>query len=200
MKKLTKFLVVLMAVFFSTGCGESAEKKMCGDVSYYESSNKTNSVVINLEDGRTILIDLYPDIAPKTVDNFKKLVKEKFYNGVTFHRVINNFMIQTGDASSLGRSADSIKGEFSENGFENNLSHERGVVSMARTNDPNSASSQFFIMHKDTKSLDGKYASFGTVIAGMDVVDSIASVVTDNNDKPLTDITIKNIKFVRVVR
>ena len=115
------------------------------------------------------------------------------------HRVINNFMIQTGDATSLGRSAKTIEGEFSQNGFDNNLSHERGVVSMARANDMNSASSQFFIVQADSTYLDGAYAAFGKVLAGLDVVDAIAKVATDINDKPLKDIKIDSIDFVKVV-
>ena len=198
MKKI-KILVLLCLLFNVTACGEEKEIKKLEDIKYYETDKKTNNVLIELEDDREILIELYPDIAPISVANFKALVKKDFYDDVIFHRVIKDFMIQTGDASSLGRSAGTIKGEFSENGVENNLSHKRGVVSMARTNVMDSASSQFFIVHKDSTYLDGNYAAFGRVIAGMDVVDSIASVVTDSNDKPINDITIDEINFVKVV-
>lgn len=198
MKKF-KILVLLCLLFVSTGCGEEKEIKTLEDVNYYETDKKTDNVLIELEDDRKILIELYPDIAPITVANFKSLVDRDFYDDVIFHRVIKDFMIQTGDASELGRNANTIKGEFSENGVDNNLSHERGVVSMARTNIMNSASSQFFIVHKDSTYLDGSYAAFGRVIAGMGVVDSIASVVTDSNDKPINDIKIDEIDFVKVV-
>ena len=201
MKKL-KILVVLICFLFTSGCGEKeilSEEKSYENITYYQTNKKTNEVVINMEDDKKILMELYPDIAPKTVDNFKSLVDRNFYEGVIFHRVIKGFMIQTGDATSLGRNADTIKGEFSSNGFENNLKHERGVVSMARTNLKDSASSQFFIVHKDSPHLNGEYAGFGKVIAGIDVVDSIASVVTDKNDKPLKNVKIENIKFIKVV-
>lgn len=198
MKKI-KILVLLCLLFVSTGCGEEKKIETLEDVNYYETDKKTDNVLIELEDDRKILIELYPDIAPITVANFKSLVDRDFYDDVIFHRVIKDFMIQTGDASGLGRNANTIKGEFSENGVDNNLSHERGVVSMARTNIMNSASSQFFIVHKDSTYLDGSYAAFGRVIAGMDVVDSIASVVTDNSDKPINDIKIDEINFVKVV-
>lgn len=197
MKKI-KILVLICLLFSATACSEK-EIKTIEEINYYETSKKTDNVLIELEDERRILIELYPDVAPKTVANFKKLVAKDFYDDVIFHRVIKDFMIQTGDASNLGRSTNTIVGEFSENGIENNLSHERGVVSMARTNIMNSASSQFFIVQANSTYLDGKYAAFGKVLAGMDVVDSIADVVTDSNDKPLKDIKIKTIKFVKVV-
>lgn len=198
MKKL-KIVVLICLLLGVTACGEEKETQMIEEISYYETNKKTDTVLIEVEDEREILIELYPDIAPITVANFKTLVAKNFYDDVIFHRVIKYFMIQTGDASSLGRSASTIKGEFSENGVENNLSHERGVVSMARTNIMDSASSQFFIVHQDSTYLDGSYAAFGRVIAGMDVVDEIASVVTDSNDKPIKDIKIETIKFVKVV-
>ncbi len=199
MKRFKILGLVLLMVLFS-GCGKDMEDiETLEGIRYYETDKKTNNVVIELEDDRKILIELYPDIAPKTVKNFQNLVSKDFYDDVIFHRVIKDFMIQTGDASSLGRSAKNIEGEFKDNNIENNLSHTRGVVSMARANDYNSASSQFFIVHKDSTYLDGKYAAFGKVLAGMDVVDSIASVVTDSNDKPLKDIVIDEIYFVKVV-
>lgn len=199
MKKL-KILVLCCLLLFVSACSEEKEIQSLEDISYYETNKKTDTVVLQLEDERKILIELYPDVAPATVANFKSLVARDFYDGVIFHRVIRDFMIQTGDASSLGRKANTIKGEFKENGVENNLSHERGVVSMARTSaSMDSASSQFFIVQKDSTYLDGSYAAFGKVLAGMDVVDAIASVVTDSNDKPLKDIVIDEVEFVKVV-
>ena len=137
-------------------------------------------VVIEMEHGGKIELELYPEAAPKTVANFLKLVGEGFYDGLIFHRVISGFMIQGGDpeGTGMGGSNDKIVGEFKANGFNNPIKHVRGVISMARTNDPNSASSQFFIMHADYPYLDGKYAAFGKVVSGMDVVDQIASVPT----------------------
>jgi peptidyl-prolyl cis-trans isomerase B (cyclophilin B) len=201
---MRKIKVIVMILFLLIICGctkeENGELTTLDDISYYETNKKTDNVIIKLDDDRKILIELYPDVAPITVANFKKLVASDFYDGVIFHRVINNFMIQTGDASSLGKTASTIKGEFSDNGVDNNLSHTRGVVSMARTSaSMDSASSQFFIVQADSTYLDGSYAAFGRVIAGMDVVDSIASVVTDSSDKPLKDITISEINFVKVV-
>ncbi len=144
-------------------------------------------IVIEMENGRKIKLELYPDKAPITVKNFEKLASEGFYDGLCFHRVISGFMIQGGDplGNGMGGSDDKIKGEFAANGVHNDLKHTRGVISMARSMSPNSASSQFFIMHKDAPHLDGQYAAFGKVVEGLDVVDEIASVKTDYNDKPL---------------
>ena len=162
-----------------------------------------NVVVIDVKDYGKITVELYPDIAPITVKNFKKLVNEKFYDGLIFHRVIEDFMIQGGCPEGNGTSGYTdelgnkvtIKGEFSENGFKNTLRHTRGVISMARSSAPNSASSQFFICQLTAAHLDGKYASFGKVTDGMDVVDAIAAVDTNANDKPLTDVVINSITF-----
>ena len=154
---------------------------------------------IEMEDGGKIVLELYADVAPITVANFKKLVEQKFYDGLTFHRVIEGFMIQGGDpkGDGTGGSAETIFGEFASNGFENNLSHTRGVISMARRSYPlDSASCQFFICHGDSTYLDGDYAAFGKVISGMDVVDRIAAVSTNNNDKPLTPVVIKTIRMI----
>ena len=153
---------------------------------------------IIMENGGIMLGELYPDIAPKTVENFLNLIKENFYDGIIFHRVISGFMIQGGDPTGTGTSGskESIPGEFTANGFENNLKHTRGVMSMARTMDPNSASSQFFIMHEDAPHLDGQYAAFGKIIEGLDVVDEIASAQTDYRDKPLVDQVIKTIELL----
>ncbi len=146
-------------------------------------------------------IELYPEEAPLTVANFERLVREGFYDGLTIHRVVPGFVIQGGDPNGdgFGGSKDKIKGEFSSNGVENNLSHRRGVVSMARSNDPDSASSQFFIVLDDSAaaSLDGSYAAFGKVIEGMDVVDEIAAVSRDGNDKPLEDVVIAKAEIIK---
>ncbi len=145
---------------------------------------------IEMENGGVIRLELCPEFAPKTVANFEKLVREGFYDGLIFHRVIAGFMIQGGDpkGNGTGGSKETIPGEFRQNGWkQNTLSHERGVISMARTSAPNSASSQFFIMHKDGKFLDGQYAAFGKVVEGIEVVDEIASVATDMRDRPRVD-------------
>ena len=162
---------------------------------------ETDYVLLTVENYGQILIRLFPDVAPETVANFKKLVSEDFYDGLIFHRVIKNFMIQGGDpdGNGTGGSPDKIKGEFTNNGFENNLKHIRGVVSMARRGDDmNSASSQFFICQKEYAYGDGDYASFGYVVYGMDVVDKIASVRTNANDKPYVRVTMTSIEFAEV--
>ena len=145
-----------------------------------------------------INIEIEMDIAPITVENFVKLINENFFDGLIFHRVIKDFMIQGGGYGTDGniKKTDSIKGEFDSNGVNNPLKHTRGVLSMARTMFPNSASSQFFIMHKDAPHLDGQYAAFGKVIEGMDVVDRIAETKTDYSDKPVKDMVIKTIRLV----
>ncbi len=151
-------------------------------------------VKIIMEDGGEIVLELYPDKAPNTVNNFLSLASSGFYDGLTFHRVISGFMIQGGDPNGTGTGGPgyTIKGEFSLNGFKsNNIKHARGVISMARAMSPNSAGSQFFIMHANASYLDGQYAAFGRVIKGMDVVDKIASVATDYMDKPKTPQVIK---------
>ncbi len=187
MKKFLKVCVVALFVFMLCSCG-----------------NSNNIVEIDVKDYGKIVIELYPDIAPKSVANFKKLVSQNYYDGMIFHRVINEFMIQTGDptGTGMGGSEETIKGEFELNGFKNRLSHTRGVVSMARRGaNPdteetmNSASSQFFIVQADSTYLDGKYAAFGKVTSGMDIVDKIAVVDTDSEDKPLKDIVINTIRF-----
>jgi len=156
---------------------------------------KNPVAVIELESGGKIEIELYPAIAPNTVANFVSLADSGFYEGLIFHRVISDFMIQGGDPTGTGTGGTdySIAGEFSENGIENSISHTRGVISMARATAFDSAGSQFFIMHQDGRFLDGKYAGFGKVINGIEYVDSIANVETDNRDKPLKDVTIKSI-------
>ena len=152
-------------------------------------------VVFELENGKKIKAELYPDVAPITVANFEKLIKEGFYDGLIFHRVIPGFMIQGGcpEGTGMGGPKERIKGEFLANGVVNNLKHTRGVLSMARTADPNSAGSQFFIMHADAPHLDGQYAAFGKVIEGMDAVDEIAETPTDYSDRPLKEQKIKKV-------
>ena len=152
-------------------------------------------VVIEMENGGKIEIMLYPEVAPITVKNFEKLVSEGFYDGLIFHRVIPGFMIQGGDplGNGMGGAKEKIKGEFRANGVANDLKHERGVISMARAYDPNSASSQFFIMHKDAPHLDGQYAAFGKVVSGMEVVDEIADVAVDYSDRPRIDMRMKKV-------
>ena len=153
---------------------------------------------IIMENGKEMEAELYPDVAPRTVANFVELIKEKFFDGIIFHRVIRGFMIQGGDptGTGMGGSKKTIPGEFLANGFVNELKHERGVLSMARTNDPNSASSQFFIMHEDAPHLDGHYAAFGKITKGIEVVDEIASVRTDFRDKPLEEQRIRTIILI----
>lgn len=153
-------------------------------------------VTIEMENGKLIKAELYPEKAPNTVNNFISLVKSGFYDGVIFHRVISGFMIQGGDPAGVGTGGPgyTIKGEFAMNGFKNNdLKHTRGVLSMARAMHPNSAGSQFFIMHRNSSHLDGQYAAFGKVIEGIEVVDEIASVKTDWNDKPKILQTMKKV-------
>ncbi len=153
---------------------------------------------ITMENGKQMEAELYPDIAPATVENFVSLINEKFFDGIIFHRVIKGFMIQGGDptGTGMGGSEKTVKGEFASNGFNNQLKHTRGVLSMARTMDPNSASSQFFIMHEDAPHLDGQYAAFGKITKGIEVVDEIASVATDFRDKPLEEQKIRTIEII----
>lgn len=157
--------------------------------------NKNPIVTFEMENGDVFKAELYPEIAPNTVRNFISLVNHNFYDGVIFHRVIKGFMIQGGDPEGIGIGGPgyAIKGEFSANGFENNLKHGRGVLSMARSMMPDSAGSQFFVMHKDSPHLDGQYAAFGRVIEGMDAVDKIAETKTNFQDKPKQDQVMKSV-------
>lgn len=167
---------------------------------YNEYLNDNNpQVVIDMGEMGKIELELFPETAPITVKNFLKLVDEKFYDGIIFHRVIKGFMIQGGDPKGIGvgGSKDQIKGEFLSNGVKNLLKHSRGVISMARTMVPDSASSQFFIMHKDSPHLDGQYAAFGVVTKGIEVVDAIADVETDYRDKPLKDVKMVSIRRMK---
>lgn len=191
-KRIFTALLSLLTLGSFTAC--SNQSASGGDGDYGE----TIMVQIEMENGGIIKLELYPEVAPITVENFVKLAKEGFYDGLIFHRVIKDFMIQGGDplGTGMGGSDETIKGEFAINGVTNNLSHKRGVISMARSSNYNSASSQFFICHADATYLDGQYAAFGKVIEGMDVVDEIANVKTNLNDKPLTDVVIKSITVV----
>ena len=155
-------------------------------------------VTIEMESGGVMKAELYPDVAPNTVNNFISLVQSGFYDGLVFHRVIPGFMIQGGDPDGAGTGGPgySIKGEFSQNGFQNGLLHTRGVLSMARAMSMDSAGSQFFIMHADAPHLDGQYAAFGHVVEGMEVVDEIAAVTTDFRDKPKTPVVMKTVRVV----
>ncbi len=197
LKKISAKAVLLLCImsvmslsFVFTGCGddkpaakENSATEASSKISTDDVANLGNTAVIDVKDYGKITVELKSDIAPITVGNFKKLVSEHFYDGLTFHRIMEGFMIQGGDplGNGTGGSDETIVGEFSQNGFENTLSHTRGVISMARSNDPNSASSQFFIVHEDSTFLDGQYASF--VTDGMDVVDKIAKDAkpTDSN-------------------
>lgn len=194
---MTKKIILLILIIFSLlafSCRQGVTFKKTTSV-----EGATNYVQLEMTDGGIIVIELYPDIAPISVANFQKLVASNFYDGLIFHRVIKDFMIQCGDptGTGMGGSDQTIKGEFAANGVENNLSHERGVVSMGRKSTGyDTASSHFFICHGDASKLDGSYAAFGRVIEGMDVVDAIAATATDENDKPLTDQVIKKASFI----
>ena len=168
-------------------------------MTYIQTNETTNTIQIEMSDGGKIIVELDEKSAPLTVKNFQKLVAQHFYDGLIFHRVISGFMIQGGDpqGTGMGGSKETVKGEFRANGVSNPISHERGVISMARSQFYNSASSQFFICHADAKFLDGQYAAFGKVVEGMDVVDRIASVPTNRADRPLVEQRISHIVFVK---
>lgn len=218
MRKYLKYVLCLCLLFMLCGCSEEEKKmnysteKLNGKTiynienkKYIESDEATNYIKIDVNNYGIMIAELYPKVAPITVENIKELIKAKFYDGIIFHRVIKDFMIQTGDptGTGMGGSEKEIKGEFEINGIKNNISHTRGVLSMARrgsnpeTEDTlNSASSQFFIVHQDSNFLDGSYASFGKLLNGYDILDKIATTSTDQNDKPLNDIKINSIRFV----
>ena len=187
MKKLLVMLIAAALMLAGLAMAEPADS---------EAAASENPVAtIEMENGGVITVELYPEIAPNTVANFIELANSGFYDGLIFHRVIPGFMIQGGDPQGTGMGGPdyTIKGEFAANGIENDLSHVRGVISMARAQAYDSAGSQFFIMHADADYLDGQYAAFGMVIDGMDVVDEIAAVETGANDKPVEDVVIKSI-------
>ena len=200
-KNISLLLVIVLSLSLFIGC---SKKEEINDKNTTSTNNaetekgkddKNPIATIEMEDGSQIKIELYPDVAPNTVRNFISLANSKFYDGLIFHRVIPDFMIQGGDpeGTGVGGPGYAIKGEFSSNGFENTLKHDRGVISMARAQDKNSAGSQFFIMHKDSPHLDGEYAAFGKVIEGIEVVDKIAAVETVAQDKPKEDVKMKKV-------
>ena len=194
MKKIIAVLLSFILVFSFAGCAEKADSSSDEPGTQVQTDNPIATITV--KNYGTITVELYDDIAPNTVRNFIALANSGFYDGLIFHRVIENFMIQGGDPEGTGMGGPdyAIKGEFTVNGFENNLSHRRGVISMARAGySYDSAGSQFFICHVDYPSLDGKYASFGMVIDGMEVVDKIAAVDTNSSDKPLKDVVIESI-------
>lgn len=198
--KLVFLVLSIMAVIALTGCVTSKDEEKVKDTSSYASEVKEKPVVtITMENDQKIVMELDPEVAPNTVANFVSLVKEGFYDGLIFHRVIPGFMVQGGDPTGNGTGGPdyAIKGEFLANGFENNLKHERGVVSMARSQDPNSAGSQFFIMVDTSEQLDGEYAAFGKVTEGMDVVDEIVNAERNESDKPLKEQKMKKLKWIR---
>ena len=168
-------------------------------MAFVKSEEKTNFVKIVMENGKEMIAELYPEIAPITVKNFQKLVDGGFYNGLIFHRVIPGFMIQGGCPQGRGTGGPgwTIKGEFAANGVQNDLRHTRGVLSMARSMAPDSAGSQFFIMHDDAPHLDRNYAAFGKLVEGIDVVDEICEVMTDFADRPVEDQKMKEVYFVK---
>ena len=206
MKKLLSIITLLALMLSLLSSCEKAPAVAFEDIdlskvaadSIRETDKETDYVTITVKDHGKITLRLFPEVAPITVKNFKKLVSEGFYDGLIFHRIIEGFMIQGGGSST--KKAQSIKGEFSENGIENNLKHIRGTLSMARRgNDMNSASSQFFICQEVYDYGDGSYAAFGFVVNGMSVVDSIAAVPVDPyTDKPLTDVVIESVRFAEV--
>ncbi|WP_422660073.1 peptidylprolyl isomerase [Paenibacillus sp. EC2-1] len=211
MKQKNKLMLVLVSMMtlllILSGCGQDENRNASDNNSNASGTSTTETpsteepaakkvvpdpeashpiVTIEMDSGKTIKLELYPEVAPNTVNNFISLVKKGFYDGVIFHRVIPGFMIQGGDPDGTGAGGPdySIAGEFTSNGFQNDLKHTRGVLSMARTGEPDSAGSQFFIMHADSPSLDTQYAAFGKVIEGIEVVDEIAALPTDANDRP----------------
>ena len=219
-KKVIKIFLCMSLLFILISCGNKEEENLNYTTSevdgktiytiktkkYVSSDKETNLVMIDVRDYGIMVAELYPDKAPITVENFKNLVSKNFYSGLIFHRVMKNFVIQTGDpqGNGIGGSDKTIKGEFEANGVKNDISHVRGVLSMARKKGSNpetsetfnSASSQFYIVQDDATYLDGKYAGFGKLVSGYDVLDKIASVETNMNDKPINDVVIKNVRFV----
>ena len=196
---LMTLVLVLTGCGSSTGNGQSEDKKAKeseGKTDYSSAVKENPIVTITMNNDEKIVIELQPSTAPNTVANFISLVEEGYYDGLIFHRVIPGFMIQGGDPSGNGTGGPgyAIEGEFSSNGFENNQKHERGVISMARTQDPDSAGSQFFIMVEQSPSLDDEYAAFGKVIEGMEVVDAIVATERDGADKPKEDQQMKKVE------
>ena len=196
-KKYLVFVTLIAILLVITGCGEkeTTSNSKETNVDYYKEVKENPIVTITMENGKEIQIELMPEVAPNTVANFVTLVNKGFYDGLIFHRVIPGFMIQGGDpdGNGTGDPGYAIAGEFSKNGFVNELAHDRGVISMARSQQPDSAGSQFFIMVEQASHLDGEYAAFGKVISGMEVVDEIVSVDQGNNNKPIKDQVMKKV-------
>lgn len=198
MKKFILVITILtMALLVFSGCAKKVEEVPATETevaAVIEDAIKP-VVTIEFEGDKKIEIELYPSVAPNTVNNFISLVDSGFYDGVIFHRVIKGFMIQGGDPDGIGTGGPGygIAGEFTSNDFQNDLAHTKGVISMARSNHPDSAGSQFFIMHQDSQQLDGKYAAFGKVITGLEFVDEIAEVETNSADRPLEDVVMKKV-------
>ena len=194
MKKLM-ILVLCLAMALLPACSKQTASESAKKNDAAASASNYPTATIEVENFGTIVVELYPDIAPITVANFIELAQEGFYDGLTFHRIISGFMIQGGcpRGDGTGNPGYSIKGEFSANGVKNDLKHTRGVISMARSSAPDSAGSQFFIMHANASHLDGQYAAFGKVTEGLDVVDAIATTPTYASDKPKKDVVIKTI-------
>lgn len=205
-KKMKKLLTIslLLGILLFGGCGteqkkESTKEGTVDKMNFKETNEITNYIKIEMQTGDIMLLELYPETAPITVANFQKLVNEKFYDGLTFHRIVKDFMIQGGDpqGTGMGGSKETIKGEFEINGVENNLSHTKGVISMARSNNNDSASSQFFICNGDASFLDGSYAAFGKLIAGESTLDKLSSVKV-SGETPVEKPVILSINFVTV--
>lgn len=198
MKKFYQIVLFTVLIAILAACGkETAEnKEQESNANYAEEVTENPIVTITMENDKKIVIELEPKTAPNTVANFISLVEDGFYDGLIFHRVIPGFMIQGGDPDGTGMGGPdyAIKGEFTSNGFENTLTHERGVISMARSQDPDSAGSQFFIMTEQATHLDGDYAAFGKVTEGMETVDEIVAADRGNNDKPLEDQKMKTVE------
>ena len=194
MKKLFLLFYSLLLLLSLAAC---AAQPSATDASSSGAEQKLRHVEITIRDYGVVKLELYPELAPITVANFIQLSKKGFYDGLTFHRIIDDFMIQGGcpEGTGTGGPGYTIKGEFSSNGVANDLKHSRGVISMARAMDPDSAGSQFFIMHADAPHLDGQYAAFGQVVSGMETVDEIAATPTDFRDKPLKEQRIKSIRI-----
>ncbi|MCI8671596.1 MAG: peptidylprolyl isomerase [Bacilli bacterium] len=200
MRKKVGIISLVLIILFTSACSKDNTEGKVEEVSYQETTEKTNYIKIEMQSGDLMLLELYPDKAPITVANFQKLVENKFYDNLTFHRIVENFMIQGGDPEGTGRggSDETIKGEFLNNGVTNTISHERGVISMARNGvDMNSASSQFFICHADIPSLDGDYAAFGKLIAGFNTLDKLAKTAV-NGETPINPPKIKSIRFINI--
>ena len=202
MKRIICLILALLMLIPLAGCDKkdtSTDTEETTDSTAAPSTANAVTVAMEIKDYGKITLELYPEVAPITVENFLDYVKEGFYDGLTFHRIISGFMIQGGDPTGTGygdASLENIKGEFTSNGFENNLKHERGVISMARSRAADSASSQFFICHQAAPHLDGDYAAFGKMTDGFDVLDAVASVKTDANYKPTTPVVIEKMYIV----